>query len=431
MNRRSGKKVLVYLLPVLLALLLRIVFRIIDRYFVDGNGIIEHPMMEKTIFSTDILAILVLLFALLKEVLRFSAWQAIFNILFIIVVLYLVEWWLYKTDLFYQSPFDSYYYFNNYFIYKKKMPLNFNPREPIITWGNEVRNNAYGFRERNFNTLKPDSVFRIMVLGDSFTWGAGLSENQRYSNQLEDMLKRHFNNVEVLNFGIPGGPTIAERDTLLKYKSLVQPNWIIVGFCFNDLQPKGQDHVEKKKSFQNRYGHIICQIKNHLGFLWLHYVADRLERFFYQILEKTGIIPTWQVELNKTYDLNSVEWKAFIQALQDIKNVSDSLGCPPPIFAPFNTSSSLISMFVPGTDEISKQELSWLHQVRGAADSIGFITIDFWPSFYKAVQSGRLHKDNLIVMPLDGHPSAEMNKIYAEELYEVVLPVVTQYFNKQ
>ncbi len=58
------------------------------------------------------------------------------------------------------------------------------------TWGHVVVNNRHGFRERDFVVPKPQGVFRIMVLGDSLTWGQGLGVKERYTNLPEYSLRQ-------------------------------------------------------------------------------------------------------------------------------------------------------------------------------------------------------------------------------------------------
>lgn len=67
-----------------------------------------------------------------------------------------------------------------------------------------VRCNQAGFRcDHEFTEKKTREVFRVIVFGDSFTAGNGVSNGKRYSDLLDSRLKQ----VEVLNFGLPGsGP---------------------------------------------------------------------------------------------------------------------------------------------------------------------------------------------------------------------------------
>ncbi len=58
------------------------------------------------------------------------------------------------------------------------------------TWGHRIDNNSFGFREKEFDIPKSEGLFRIMILGDSLTWGAGLAYDQRYSAILDTLLAK-------------------------------------------------------------------------------------------------------------------------------------------------------------------------------------------------------------------------------------------------
>ena len=67
-----------------------------------------------------------------------------------------------------------------------------------------IRTNEAGFRcEHEFQTVKPPGIFRILLFGDSFTAGDGVSNAARYGDVLETLLP----GVEVFNFGVSGTGT--------------------------------------------------------------------------------------------------------------------------------------------------------------------------------------------------------------------------------
>ncbi|MDQ3696700.1 MAG: SGNH/GDSL hydrolase family protein [Gemmatimonadota bacterium] len=67
-----------------------------------------------------------------------------------------------------------------------------------------IRTNEAGFRsEHEFLTAKPPGVCRILLFGDSFTAGDGVSNAARYGDVLETLLPT----VEVFNFGVSGTGT--------------------------------------------------------------------------------------------------------------------------------------------------------------------------------------------------------------------------------
>lgn len=68
-----------------------------------------------------------------------------------------------------------------------------------------VHINSHGTRGPDFQTVKPANTIRILSLGDSKTYGWGLSEPESYSGLLENMLQQHVGagkKVEVINAGV-------------------------------------------------------------------------------------------------------------------------------------------------------------------------------------------------------------------------------------
>lgn len=69
--------------------------------------------------------------------------------------------------------------------------------------------NAAGFRGRPFATEKPAGVFRVAVVGDSFTYGNGIRSADRFTDVMQARLPEH---IEVLNFGRAGDNTPQHLD---------------------------------------------------------------------------------------------------------------------------------------------------------------------------------------------------------------------------
>ncbi len=65
--------------------------------------------------------------------------------------------------------------------------------------------NARGYRGRLRPFEKPPGALRILLVGDSYTFGAGMPEEDTIAAQLEEVLGASLPRaVEVLNFGVPG-----------------------------------------------------------------------------------------------------------------------------------------------------------------------------------------------------------------------------------
>lgn len=109
---------------------------------------------------------------------------------------------------------------------------------PGASSGN-IRVNSDGFRGPDYPIVKPEGVFRIIMLGDSETLSIMLSERESLAAQLEDQLNQGLANprYEALNFGVEGYNTFQELEQLrvkgLKYK----PDLIILNYVLNDPEP--------------------------------------------------------------------------------------------------------------------------------------------------------------------------------------------------
>jgi lysophospholipase L1-like esterase len=68
-----------------------------------------------------------------------------------------------------------------------------------------VRINENGLRDRDHSYERENDIERILVLGDSFAWGYGVEESERFSQLLEESL-----GVEVINAGVSGYSTDQE-----------------------------------------------------------------------------------------------------------------------------------------------------------------------------------------------------------------------------
>jgi lysophospholipase L1-like esterase len=105
---------------------------------------------------------------------------------------------------------------------------------PVAGLGPDVSLNALGFREREIAPKDPKR-YRIVVIGDSLTFGNGVEEHDRFSNLLEGFLGPQY---EVLNFGRPGNNLrehLNQLDTVLK----MSPDFVLLQLYENDFETPG------------------------------------------------------------------------------------------------------------------------------------------------------------------------------------------------
>lgn len=87
--------------------------------------------------------------------------------------------------------------------------------------------NRLGFRDREF-TLTKEAGARILAVGDSFTYGWGVSVEQSWPKALEARLRERGYDVEVANLGQPGGSPLAYAQTAARAVPLLKPDLVIV-----------------------------------------------------------------------------------------------------------------------------------------------------------------------------------------------------------
>jgi len=95
-----------------------------------------------------------------------------------------------------------------------------------------------GFRKGVPLAPKRDGVFRIVVLGDSFTFGDGVEDNELFTSQLTYMLEgQKFENkeIEIINLGIPAVDTAQELEVFNGQKDLLKPDLVILQWNTNDF----------------------------------------------------------------------------------------------------------------------------------------------------------------------------------------------------
>jgi len=97
--------------------------------------------------------------------------------------------------------------------------------------------NADGLRDSVHARPKPDGVFRIVVMGDSVSFGYGVEEAEAYPQVLEELLSELVpdSRIEVVNLAVGGYNPYNEARLLEGVGQSYEPDLVLVQFCINDL----------------------------------------------------------------------------------------------------------------------------------------------------------------------------------------------------
>jgi lysophospholipase L1-like esterase len=156
--------------------------------------------------------------------------------------------------------------------------------------GTEVAISSQGLRDREYDAAHPPNTTRIVVLGDSVTFGPGVLAEETFSKQLEHRLNGlgDGRRYEVINTGVIGYNTIQERARLERVGLQFQPDVVVLTFVVNDL-------LDTFSIFDHQYepGGALAPLKK-----WLRR-NSRLYRFYQNV--------SWRLEGELRRDPNQPE----------------------------------------------------------------------------------------------------------------------------
>jgi len=101
-----------------------------------------------------------------------------------------------------------------------------NPSHPDVS--------SQGLRDREYEIPKPEGVLRILVLGDSVTFGTGVSRSETFPKRLERKLRSEGEQVEVINAGVNGYTAYNEVHYYLSEMRDLQPDVVLLAVVLND-----------------------------------------------------------------------------------------------------------------------------------------------------------------------------------------------------
>lgn len=135
--------------------------------------------------------------------------------------------------------------------------------------------NSKGFRDiREYEHQKPQGVFRILVLGDSFTVGWEVQQDETYASVMERYLKENGLNAEVINAGIQGYSTAEELVFLEQEGVKYQPDVVVLGFFHNDLDDNIRANLYRFENnelvLHNKEYLPAIGIRNFLNSFWVY-----------------------------------------------------------------------------------------------------------------------------------------------------------------
>ena len=152
-----------------------------------------------------------------------------------------------------------------------------------------VHINSHGTRGPEFPTTKPPNSVRVLCLGDSRTFGWGLSGPETYSAVLGGLLQQHFGaarKIEVINAGVNAW-SYAQMRAYFRDRGLSQePDFVVLGGANAWTQFSERSSPEFVRKFMSR-----VRLKNFLRrFAIYHFIVEiELQEVYHRY--RTRFIP--------------------------------------------------------------------------------------------------------------------------------------------
>jgi len=102
-----------------------------------------------------------------------------------------------------------------------------------------VKTNSFGLRSPEVSVPKPEGTFRILLLGDSFTFGMRVADDDLiFARRLEAQLRKQYpsKRIEVVNGGVLSYCPLLEYLEYRHYLHSLEPDLVVVNFDMSDVQ---------------------------------------------------------------------------------------------------------------------------------------------------------------------------------------------------
>lgn len=153
--------------------------------------------------------------------------------------------------------------------------------------GIDYRTNRFGLRGEDMTVHKPAGMARILVLGDSFTFGEGVRFNDTFCEKMEKILVQRLGRaVEVINGGVSAWGTKSEISFLEQVGVSFEPDLIVVAYVLNDADYAGD--LDLWRNFRERYEKRSLRFSYLLSFVYSAAAKKLSTRKFIQTMVESA-----------------------------------------------------------------------------------------------------------------------------------------------
>lgn len=264
------------------------------------------------------------------------------------------------------------------------------PNGNAFLMGQDVQISSQGLRDREYTFDKPRGTYRIMLLGDSTTFGWGVAEDDTSAKLLEQQLNSMripgYDRFEVMNTGVGNYDTVQEVTYYKTQGRQFHPDLVVLMYFINDPEPVP---VQKNIPLIDR-SYLVA------------YVTNRWDG----VLRRLGTRPDWKAYYASLYDDDKPGFQACKAALRDLAQSTK------------RDHARLLVALLPELHEINDS-----YPFTAAHQKIKEILADQQVPLIELRDGLKNHgpEITLWVTPLDDHPNAKANHLIAAQLRDTIL----------
>ena len=261
------------------------------------------------------------------------------------------------------------------------------PGAEATLMGVHVSINPSGYRDRNRLQRKPEGVYRILVLGDSMTFGWGVSAEDTYPARLERTLNeqgRGSPKFEVVNCGVGNYNACQSIAAFMHRGREWQPDLLVLSLFINDAEPTPEAS-----------GNVITRNS---------YLYALAASAYEKVGTRLGLRPDWKDYYRRLYEDDQTGWQACQRSVHEL---ADYCG---------RTGLECLVFLIPEFHDPAGQEalLAPYRKLRTLAEEAGLSVLDPRRAFEG------VSPQDLWVSRGDAHPNASGHATLAASLYEVL-----------
>lgn len=158
-------------------------------------------------------------------------------------------------------------------------PPNLNVRWQTDEFDTQVTTNSQGLRESNDIGLKKEGVYRVMIVGDSMTFGQGVNDDEVYPRVTQSLLRTKYDrkNIEIINVSRRGAGPGEYLQYVRHFGQRFRPDLIVIAYYTGNDTPVRQPYVLRTQEQLDRLNSdILAESKTH--FLLKTFVGRLIER---------------------------------------------------------------------------------------------------------------------------------------------------------